>query len=57
LDSRFSFFDSRPRREERTLESVGVVALVIVGLGVVVGLAVFVRSIPDLARYRRLRRM
>ena len=35
----------------------GLVALVAVGLEVLMALFVFVRSMSDLARYRRLRRM
>lgn len=39
------------------MRAVGIVATVVgLALGVVI-LAVFVRSLPDLARYRRLRRM
>lgn len=41
----------------QSLDIVGVVALVIVGVGVLVGLAVVVRSIPDIAHYRRIRKM
>jgi hypothetical protein len=35
----------------------GFVALIVVLLMVVGGIAIFLRSIPDLARYRRLRKM
>jgi hypothetical protein len=39
------------------MRTVGFVASVVVLLVVLGLLAVFVRSLPDLARYRRLRRM
>lgn len=39
------------------MEIVGIVFLVLVALAVLIGLYVVLRSIPDFARYRRLRRM
>lgn len=39
------------------MEIVGVAATVIVGLAALVGTVVVVRSLPDVARYRRLRKM
>jgi hypothetical protein len=43
--------------EESAMETVGIVATVIVGLIVLGGLVVIVRSIPDLLRYRKIRSM
>jgi hypothetical protein len=39
------------------VETVGIVATVVAGLVVLTALVLGVRSLPDLARYRRLRRM
>lgn len=39
------------------MAAVGVGALVVVGVGALAGIAVAIRSLPDLARYRRLRKM
>ncbi len=39
------------------MEAVGVVATAVGGLLLLVLLLVLIRSLPDLARYRRLRRM
>ncbi len=39
------------------MKTFGLVSLLIVALFVLAFLAVFLRSIPDMARYRRLRRM
>ena len=36
---------------------VGIIALVIVGIAVLIGLFVGFRSLPDIRRYRRLRRL
>ena len=36
---------------------VGIIALVMVGIAILTGLAVGLRSMPDISRYRRLRRM
>ena len=39
------------------MEALGVVFLVIIALAVLIGLYVLVVSLPDISRYRRLRRM
>ncbi len=39
------------------MESVGVAATVVVGLVVVAGVVIGLRSIPDAKRYMRMRRM
>ncbi|MGH8908162.1 MAG: DUF6893 family small protein [Egibacteraceae bacterium] len=39
------------------METVGVVALVVVGIGVAAGLVMLVRSLPDIAHYLRIRKM
>ncbi len=39
------------------MEALGVVFLVLIAVAVVIALIVLLMSIPDLARYRRLRRM
>jgi len=39
------------------MQTVGVTASVVVGLIVVAGVVLGVRSLPDLARYRRMRQM
>ncbi len=39
------------------MEIVGVIFLVLLGILILTGLAVTVRSLPDIGRYRRLRRM
>jgi hypothetical protein len=39
------------------METVGCVATLVVAAGVLAGTVVFVRSLPDIAHYRRLRRM
>lgn len=39
------------------METVGVGATVLVGLAVLLGVLIGVRSIPDLQRYMRIRRM
>ena len=36
---------------------VGIIALVVVGIAILTGLAVGLRSLPDIRRYRRLRRL
>jgi hypothetical protein len=36
---------------------VGVIALVIVGIGILIALFVGFRSVPDIRRYRRVRRL
>jgi len=36
---------------------VGIIALVVVGIAVLIGLFVGLRSLPDIRRYRRLRRL
>jgi hypothetical protein len=49
--------DPTARRRRRTMETVGLVAT-LVGAGCVLfGTVVFVRSLPDIAHYRRLRKM
>lgn len=39
------------------METVGIMATVVVGAGVLVGVAVVLRSVPDIAHYMRLRKM
>ena len=39
------------------MEVVGYVFLALIAVAVIVGLVVFVIALPDMARYRRLRRM
>lgn len=39
------------------MEALGMVFLVLIALAVLVALILFVMAMPDLARYRRLRRM
>ncbi len=39
------------------MEALGIVFLVLIALAVVVGLIVLAMSLPDISRYRRLRRM
>ena len=39
------------------MRAVGIVATILVGLGVLAALGLIVISIPDVARYLRLRRM
>ncbi|MGH8929559.1 MAG: DUF6893 family small protein [Egibacteraceae bacterium] len=39
------------------METVGVVALAVVGVGLALGLVIAVRSLPDLAHYLRIRKM
>jgi len=39
------------------METIGIMATVVVVASVVVGAAIAVRSLPDLAHYRRLRNM
>jgi hypothetical protein len=36
---------------------VGIIALVLVGIAILIGLVVGLRSLPDIRRYRRLRRL
>jgi hypothetical protein len=45
------------RRRERTMEAVGLVATLVAAVGVLAGTVMSVRSLPDIAHYRRLRRM
>ncbi|HME48841.1 DUF6893 family small protein [Mycobacterium sp.] len=46
-----------PLSKEDQMRAVGVVASVVVGLIVLAGVVVGVRSLPDLNRYRRMRQM
>ena len=39
------------------MRAVGIVTTILVAVGVLAAIGLFVISIPDLARYRRLRRM
>jgi hypothetical protein len=39
------------------MQAVGIVATVIVGLVIVAGVVIGVRSVPDVRRYLRIRRM
>jgi hypothetical protein len=39
------------------VRTLGIVTTILVGIGIVAALGLVVISIPDLARYRRLRRM
>jgi hypothetical protein len=39
------------------MATVGLVALILVGIVILTGLYLGVRSIPDIRRYRRIRRM
>jgi hypothetical protein len=39
------------------METVGLVATVVGAAGVLLGMIVLVKSLPDIAHYRRLRRM
>ncbi|MGH9041931.1 MAG: DUF6893 family small protein [Acidimicrobiia bacterium] len=39
------------------METVGIMATVVAAAGVLVGAAVLIRSIPDIAHYLRLRKM
>ncbi|MGI8663549.1 MAG: DUF6893 family small protein [Acidimicrobiales bacterium] len=39
------------------MEVLGIVFLVLIALAVLLGLIVFVIALPDISRYRRLRRM
>jgi hypothetical protein len=45
------------RRRERTMEAVGLVTALVAAVGVLAGTVMSVRSLPDIAHYRRLRRM
>lgn len=39
------------------METLGLVSVLVVGAGVVVGAAVVIMSMPDINRYRRLKKM
>jgi hypothetical protein len=49
--------DTRSPEGERLMQTVGFIALIVVAVFVVLGLALVVAAIPDVRRYMRIRHM